>query len=118
MTRSYGLNGDLLWELEANMSSITIATPYSAHGLVYITSSYVGDRHKPIYAINPGGQGVIKIEKNMPINKSIAWVQPKSAPYNPSTLVYKNLLYVLYDEYIYDRYEYCEVTTRFFWRSF
>ena len=96
-TRSYGLNGDILWELEADMSSITIATPYSAHGLVYITSGYVGDKHKPIYAIRPGGQGVIKIEKNRPNDKSIAWVQPKAAPYNPSTLVYKNLLYVLYD---------------------
>ena len=96
-TRSYGLDGELFWELEANMSSITIATPYSAHGLLYITSGYVGDKHKPIYAIRPGAKGAIKLQKNRPIDNSIAWIQPKAAPYNPSTLVYKDLLYVLYD---------------------
>ena len=96
-TRSYGLDGNLLWELEADMSSITIATPYSAHGLLYVTSGYVGDENKPIYAIRPGGKGSIKLKKNEPIDNSIAWMQPKAAPYNPSTLVYKDLLYVLYD---------------------
>ena len=96
-TRSYGLDGTLLWELVADMSSITIATPFTAHGLLYITSGYVGDKHKPIYAIQPGGKGTINLKKNRPVDKSIVWKQPNAAPYNPSTLVYKDLLYVLYD---------------------
>ena len=96
-TRSYGLDGTLLWELVADMSSITIATPFTAHGLLYITSGYVGDKHKPIYAIQPGGKGTINLKKNRPVDKSIVWRQPNAAPYNPSTLVYKDLLYVLYD---------------------
>ncbi len=96
-TRSYGLDGTLLWKLVADMSSITIATPFTAHGLLYITSGYVGDKHKPIYAIQPGGKGTINLKKNRPVDKSIVWRQPNAAPYNPSTLVYKDLLYVLYD---------------------
>ena len=96
-TRSYGLDGTLLWELVANLSSITIATPFTAHGLLYVTSGYVGDKHKPIYAIQPGGKGTINLKKNRPVDKSIVWKQPNAAPYNPSTLVYKDLLYVLYD---------------------
>ena len=96
-TRSYGLDGTLLWELVADMSSITIATPFTAHGLLYVTSGYVGDKHKPIYAIQPGGKGTINLKKNRPVDKSIVWRQPNAAPYNPSTLVYKDLLYVLYD---------------------
>ena len=96
-TRSYGLDGTLLWELVANMSSITIATPFTAHGLLYITSGYVGDKHKPIYAIQPGGKGTINLKKNRPVDKSIVWRQLNAAPYNPSILVYKDLLYVLYD---------------------
>ena len=96
-TRSYGLDGTLLWEFVADMSSITIATPFTAHGLLYITSGYVGDKHKPIYAIQPGGKGTINLKKNRPVDKSIVWRQPNAAPYNPSTLVYNDLLYVLYD---------------------
>ena len=96
-TRSYGLDGTLLWKLVADMSSITIATPFTAHGLLYLTSGYVGDKHKPIYAIQPGGKGTINLKKNRPVDKSIVWKQPNAAPYNPSTLVYKDLLYVLYD---------------------
>ena len=96
-TRSYGLDGTLLWEFIADMSSITIATPFTAHGLLYITSGYVGDKHKPIYAIQPGGKGTINLKKNRPVDKSIVWRQPNAAPYNPSTLVYNDLLYVLYD---------------------
>ena len=96
-TRSYGLDGKLLWELVADMSSITIATPFTAHGLLYVTSGYVGDGRKPIYAIRPGGKGTINLKKEGAVDKSIAWRQPKAAPYNPSTLVYKDLLYVLYD---------------------
>ena len=96
-TRSYGLDGTLLWKLVADMSSITIATPFTAHGLLYVTSGYVGDKHKPIYAIQPGGKGTINLKKNRPVDKSIVWRQPNAAPYNPSTLVYKDLLYVLYD---------------------
>ncbi len=94
--RSYDLEGSLLWELEG-MSSITIATPYAAGGLLYISSGYVMDGLKPIYAIRSGATGDISLKEGETSNAWIVWCQPKAAPYNPSTLVYGDQLYVLYD---------------------
>ncbi|MBL8816265.1 MAG: PQQ-binding-like beta-propeller repeat protein [Planctomyces sp.] len=94
--RSYDLDGNLLWSLEG-MSSITIATPYQAEGLLYVTSGYVLDPLKPIYAIRPGASGDISLKDGETSSKFIAWSNPKAAPYNPSTLVYEDRLYVLYD---------------------
>lgn len=95
-TRSYGLDGRLLWEL-AGASAITIATPYAAHGLLYVSSGFVLDRKQPIWAIKPGARGDITLAKNTTENAFIAWSLPDSAPYNPSTLVYGDELYVLSD---------------------
>ena len=43
------------------MSSITIATPYADRGLLYVTSGFIVDRSRPIYAIRPGGSGDISL---------------------------------------------------------
>jgi outer membrane protein assembly factor BamB len=94
--RSYDLQGNLLWSLKG-MSSITIATPYQADGLLYVTSGYVADQTRPIYAIKPGASGDISLSEGATSSDSIAWSVPKGAPYNPSTLVYHGRLYVLYD---------------------
>ncbi|MED6333945.1 MAG: PQQ-binding-like beta-propeller repeat protein [Planctomycetota bacterium] len=93
--RSYALDGTLLWEL-AGMSSITIATPYAAGGLLYVTSGYVMDRRRPIFAIRPGAQGDISLDGEI-ASEAIAWSHGRGAPYNPSTLVYAGRLYVLLD---------------------
>lgn len=94
--RSYDLDGKLLWWL-TGMSSITIATPYADKGLLYISSGYVNDAKRPLYAIRPGATGDISLKPEQTRNAYIAWCQPKGAPYNPTTLVYNDLLYVLYD---------------------
>ena len=94
--RSYDLDGTLLWSLKG-MSSITIATPYEHKGLLYVTSGYVLDQTKPIYAIRPGATGDISVKAGETSNEFIAWSQPKAAPYNPSTLIFDDRLYVLYD---------------------
>ncbi len=94
--RSYDLSGQLLWWLEG-MSSITIATPYEHDGLLYISSGYVADRMKPIYAIRPGGDGDISLTGKETSNDFIVWSQLAKGPYNPSTLIYGDRLYVLYD---------------------
>ena len=95
--RSYDLDGKLLWSLEG-MSTITIATPYEYDGLLYFSSGYVGDRNaRPIYAIRPGATGDISLAEGQTANEYIAWCQPLAAPYNPSTLIYEDRLYVLYD---------------------
>jgi outer membrane protein assembly factor BamB len=94
--RAYDLDGKLLWWLKG-MSGITIASPYADGGLVYVTSGYILDRNRPIYAIRPGGDGDISLQPGQTNNASIAWFQPTAAPYNPTTLVYDERLYVLYD---------------------
>ena len=94
--RSYDLEGKLLWS-QKGMSSITIATPYAANGLLYLSSGYVGDRTRPIYAIRPGATGDISLAEGQTANQWIAWSIPQGAPYNPTTLVYNDRLYVVYD---------------------
>lgn len=94
--RSYDLDGKPLWSLRG-MSSITIATPYSHDDRLYISSGYVLDQTKPIYAIRPGASGDISLKPGETSNAFIVWSHPKAAPYNPSTLLYDRRLYVLYD---------------------
>lgn len=94
--RSYDLDGKLLWWF-TGMSKITIATPYENQGLLYISSGYVNDPNRPLYAIRPGASGDISLRPDQTSNDFIAWCQPKGAPYNPTTLIYDGWLYVLYD---------------------
>lgn len=95
--RAYTLDGKELWRL-SGMSSITIATPYAVGDLLYFSSGYVGDRkHRPIYAVRAGASGDISLAEGETSNEWIAWSRPLAAPYNPSTLVYRDRLYVLYD---------------------
>jgi len=94
--RSYDMAGGLLYELEG-ASSITIATPYSHDGLLYVSSGYVMSSRKPLFAIRPGATGDISLKDDQTENQFIAWCQKKGAPYNPSTLLYDGLVYVLHD---------------------
>ncbi len=94
--RAYDLDGQLLYEF-GGMSSITIATPYSDSGLLYVSSGYVLDKKKPLFAIRPGATGDISLGEEETSNEHIAWCQKQAGPYNPSTIVYDGLLYVLLD---------------------
>jgi outer membrane protein assembly factor BamB len=102
--RSYDLDGKLLWQL-GPMSSIVIPTPFSRHGLLYVTSGYVMDRVRPLYAIRPGASGDILLKDGEATNEHVAWVQKQAGPYNPSPLVYGDYLYVLYDRGLFGCYD-------------
>jgi outer membrane protein assembly factor BamB len=80
--RSYDLDGKLLWEL-GGASSIAIPTPVSQFGMVYISSGYVQDEVRPVFAVQPGG--------------TIAWSLPQGGPYNTSPLIYGDHYYTLFD---------------------
>lgn len=95
--RSYDLDGNLLWEFKG-MSGITIPTPMAKDGLLYITSGYVMDRNRPVYAIRPGAKGDITLKEGEEKNEYIAWKQPQGAAYHPSPLVVDNRVYVLLDQ--------------------
>jgi outer membrane protein assembly factor BamB len=94
--RSYNLDGKPLWELEG-MSFISIPTPFAAHGLLYVTSGYVLDKSKPVYAIRPGAEGDISLNAGETANKWVAWSLPQAGPYHPTPLVHGEYIYVLYD---------------------
>jgi outer membrane protein assembly factor BamB len=94
--RSYDLEGNQLWEL-TGMSSITIPTPFAEFGLLYLSSGYLGDQARPVFAIRPGATGDISLRASETDNAFIAWSQPQAAPYNPSQLVYGDALYTLLD---------------------
>jgi outer membrane protein assembly factor BamB len=95
-TRAYDLEGKVLYEF-GGASSITIATPYAAHGLLYVSSGYILDPRKPLFAVRPGASGDITLGGDETTNAGVAWCQKSAAPYNPSTIVYGDLLYVLLD---------------------
>ena len=101
---SYSLEGEPLWEF-TGMSSITIAMPFSHEGLLYISSGYVLDQTKPIYAIQPGAAGDITLPEGETSNGYIAWSQPKGAPYNPTPVLYNDVYYVLYDRGIFGAFD-------------
>ncbi len=94
--RSYDLSGNLLWEL-TGMSSITIPTPVSGHGMVYVSSGFNGSRLRPVYAIRSGASGDISLRKGESSNRFIVWSQPRAAAYNLSPLLMGGQIYVLLD---------------------
>ena len=54
-------------------------------------------RRNRSFAIRPGAAGDISLEGDETSNEFIAWCQLQAAPYNPSTLLYDDMIYVLYD---------------------
>ena len=94
--RSCDLDGKHLWSFEG-MSGIAIPTPCAGSGLLFVSSGYVGDKLRPVYAVRPGGNGNITLKPGETSNEFIAWSNPVGGPYNPSPLYYDGRLYVLYD---------------------
>jgi outer membrane protein assembly factor BamB len=95
-TRSYDLDGKVLWEL-TGMSTIDIPTPFAAHGLLFVNSGYSADALRPVYAIRPGASGDITLKEGQTSNDYIAWSHPTLGSYNPSSLVYGEIYYTLHD---------------------
>ncbi len=96
--RSYNLKGELLWEFDGRMSNLVIPSPFAVDGLLYITSGYVGDAHRPVFAVKPGAKGDISLKKDETSNAFIQWYLPKAGPYNPSPIVYGGRYYTLHDQ--------------------
>jgi outer membrane protein assembly factor BamB len=102
--RSYGLDGKLLWHL-GGMSSIVIPTPSASHGLLYVSSGYVLDPTRPVFAIRPGAAGDITLKEGQKNSRFIAWCRELGGPYHPSPVVYGDYMYILYDRGLFACYE-------------
>lgn len=98
VNRSYSLAGEELWSFDGNMSILVIPSPFAAHGLCYIASGYVGDAHRPTFAVRPGAAGRIATEDALKESEFIAWYQPKASAYNTTQIVYGDYLYTIFDQ--------------------
>ena len=94
--RSYDLDGKLLWEF-SGMSSIAIPTPFAKFGLLYLSSGYVGDQVRPVYAIRPGASGDISLKAGEVSSAFVAWYLPQGGAYNPTPVIYGDYYYTLLD---------------------
>ena len=94
--RSYDLEGRELWRF-GGLSSITIPQPFSAHGLLYISSGYIGDAVKPVLALRPGAEGDISLREGERSNDFVVWSDDTAAPYHPTPLVYGDYYFTLHD---------------------
>ena len=79
------------------MSNLVIPSPFAANGLLYVTSGYIGDKERPVYAIKPGAEGEIVVENEDSEPEFLAWHLPQAGPYNTSPIVYHDAYYTLYD---------------------
>lgn len=88
--------GELLWKL-TGMSSIAVPTPLAGDGLLYVSSGYVMDPRRPLFAIRPGASGDVSLQGDESSNSSVAWAQKHGGPYMPTPILVGNNIYVLYD---------------------
>ncbi len=103
--RSYDLEGNVLWSMEGRMSWATIATPFASHDMVFVTSGYFQDSHKPVYAIRQGATGDITLAEGETESEHIAWYLPRAGNYNTSPLVYGDIYYSLLDRGFFEAYD-------------
>ena len=94
--------GKQIWTLGPN-SEITIGTPVAGNGLVYVTGGYPPVR--PIYAIRPGADGDISLQKGEQSNQAIAWSNMAEGTYIPTPLLYDGYLYTLNNNGIISAYD-------------
>ena len=92
---SYDLDGEELWSFKG-MSSITIGTPYSADGLLYVVLDTWAVDTSPSMPFAPELPAIFPSTKPQgPTIISFGAIGEQL--YNPTTLVYKGLLYSLLD---------------------
>jgi outer membrane protein assembly factor BamB len=82
--------GRELWRLGRH-AQITVPTPVSCKGLIFITSGY--RPIQPIYAVRPGARGDISLKEGQKERPAVAWSTDKGGPYMPTPIVYGDYLY-------------------------
>ncbi len=95
--RSYDPAGNLLWHFSGRMTDVNIPTPLPGDGIIYVSSGYVGNDHRPVYAVLAGAEGDITLGARQRANEYIRWYEPTIASYNPSPLLYRGIYYTLHD---------------------
>jgi len=84
------------WEL-AGMTTLHVPTPFAKHGLLFISSGFLADPVRPVYAVRPGASGDVSLKEGETSNRFIAWSNPRLGTYDTSALVYGDYYYTLMD---------------------
>lgn len=85
--------GKELWTFKGNNSEVTTPTPIYAHDLIFVANGY--PPVQPIYAFKPGATGDISLKPGEESNEAMAWGKKRGGPYQPTPIVYGDLLYVV-----------------------
>jgi len=83
--------GKEIWWMKGG-GDVPVPTPVVSHGLVFITNAH--GKMRPIYAVKLTAQGDISLSKGEESNQSIPWFYPRRGAYQPTPLVYGDLLYI------------------------
>ncbi|BDC51569.1 serine/threonine protein kinase [Bryobacterales bacterium F-183] len=96
--------GKELWSISGEKfnSEITIAVPYVADDLIYISAGY--PPAQPIFAIKPGVRGKVTVT-DAPNPEVFAWKTKRGGPYIPTSIVYQGILYTVQNNGILAAYE-------------
>jgi outer membrane protein assembly factor BamB len=93
--------GKELWRLGGS-SKITAPTPVFGDGLVVVASGRAPER--PIFVVRPDAHGDLTLTSGQTKSESIAWSRTGRGPYMPTPLIYRDVLYVLSNNGVFDAY--------------
>jgi outer membrane protein assembly factor BamB len=81
-----------------------IPTPVAADGLMVVASSNLGPA-RPIFVVRPGAVGDLTLKDGETSSSSVVWSRANRAPFTPTPVVYRGLLYVLGNNGVLDAYD-------------
>lgn len=94
--------GRELWRVGGS-SKITAPTPIYAGGLHLVASGRAPER--PIFAVRPGARGDLTLPKGQAESAQVAWSKTGRGSYMPTPLFYRDLIYVLANNGVFDAYD-------------
>ena len=86
--------GKELWKIGVG-GDIPVPTPVIGRGLIFLTSAH--GRMAPIFAVQPGATGEIRLPAENSASVSLAWHTTRDGAYMQTPLVYGEYLYVCRD---------------------
>jgi outer membrane protein assembly factor BamB len=92
----YGLDGKELWQLKG-LKGQAAPLPISDSSFLYVGTGDQTGVIRPMFAVKPGASGDISLKAEENANAYIAWFLDKASAYMPSPLVYRDRVYVVYD---------------------
>jgi len=94
--------GRELWHLGGS-SKITAPTPIFANGLHIVASGRAPER--PVFAVRPGARGDLTLTGGATESRFVAWSKTGRGSYMPTPLAYRDIVYVLANNGVFDAYD-------------